>query len=521
MKTVQNNLNGEENKISEIERLVNGKDKTERVVGVEIEDQTATLFIEQPDGTIVQEQRKNRWWILSHQQISNKSHRLSGSLYYKWGNQYSTKEDWNSTLHNLRKKRIDFYTAYDPKEQLTIKDGLTYYKGMKHTEPSILSFDIEATGLFHDNNSKVLLISNTYRKNGVIERKLFSYDEFINQGEMLKCWCKWIREKDPAIIVAHNGYSYDFPYLNFIANREGITLDLGRDGSPLIISESVSKFRVDGSREQEYHKCRVYGRELIDTYFLALRHDIVAKKYESYGLKAIIKAEGLEKTDREFYDASTIRFNYNDPVEWGKIKRYCIHDSDDALAVFDLTAPATFYLTQSIPKPFQNMVESATGSQINALMIRSYLQEGHSIPKPDPVKKFPGAISRGKPGIYKNCVRWDVASLYPSIILAYKVYDEDKDPKGNFLKIMEAFTNERLKNKKLAKETNDPYYEGLQNAQKIVINSGYGFFGAQGLHFNCLEAADFITARGREILATAIEWATNKPFNEWDQQFDE
>ena len=108
MKTVQNNLNGEENKISEIERLVNGKDKTERVVGVEIEDQTATLFIEQPDGTIVQEQRKNRWWILSHQPLSNKSHRLSGSLYYKWGNQYSTKEDWNSTIQHLRKKRADF-----------------------------------------------------------------------------------------------------------------------------------------------------------------------------------------------------------------------------------------------------------------------------------------------------------------------------------------------------------------------------------------------------------------------------
>lgn len=516
--TVNENLNGNADKRSEIEKLVNGKEGTERIVGIEVQDNQAVLFIEETDGTITETVVKNRFYVLLPFPERG-SVRLDGGLYYKHGLQFSKKSDWNEFVQGLRKRKRDFYTCYNEKEALLIKDGYTYFKGMKHTEPSILSFDIEATGLFHDENSKVLLISNTFRKNGRIERKLFAYDDYESPSEMLAAWATWVRDCNPSIICGHNIYSYDLPYLNYIAEKEGVTINLGRDGSPLEISKSVSKFRIDGSREQEYHKVKVYGREVIDTYFLAIKHDIATKKYDSYGLKAIIKAEGLERKDRVHYDSSQIRFNYTDDNHWTVIKEYCEHDADDALALYDLCAPATFYLTQSIPKPFQAMVETATGSQINVMMIRSYLQDGHSIPKPDTVSKYPGAISLGNPGIYSNCLKWDVASLYPSIILTYKVYDQDKDPKGNFLKIIEAFTKERLKNKKLAKETGDPYYEGLQNAQKIVINSGYGFMGATGLHFNCLEGADFITAKGREILTTAIEWATKEKFV-WEQQQD-
>jgi hypothetical protein len=54
--------------------------------------------------------------------------------------------------------------------------------------------------------------------------------------------------------------------------------------------------------------------------FLSIRYDTFAKKYNSYGLKNIIKQENLERIDRVAYDASQIRFNYKNPVEWVKIK---------------------------------------------------------------------------------------------------------------------------------------------------------------------------------------------------------
>lgn len=489
--------------------LIHGKDQTSHLVSLEVEDDKAILFLEDKEGNLTEEVRPNKFWLL----FSNNepgSHKLQGNLHYQYGKQFKQNKDYQVAIQVARKKNKDFFTIYDTKEALMVKDGITLFKGLKHTDPSILSFDIESTGLFHNKDSKVLLISNTFRKNNIITRRLFCYDDYASQGEMLLDWCDWIKELDPSFIIGHNIYSYDIPYLNFIAENEGIELNLGRDGSPIKIAKNPSKFRVDGSRDLEYNKVRIYGREVIDTYFLAIKHDIVAKKYDSYGLKNIIKIEGLEKKDRVHYDSSQIRFNYTNPKEWDLIKDYCIHDADDSLTLYDLFAPAQFYLTQSIPKSFQSVVESATGSQINSMMIRSYLQEGHSIPKASEVKSFEGAISFGNAGIYRNVHKIDVASLYPSIILECKVYDEDKDPKGNFLKIMEKFTEERLKNKKLAKESK--YYDDLQNAQKIVINSGYGFMGATGLNFNSPEAAEFVTRTGREILTIAIEWATGKGF---------
>jgi DNA polymerase elongation subunit (family B) len=173
-------------------------------------------------------------------------------------------------------------------------------------------------------------------------------------------------------------------------------------------------------------------------------------------------------------------------------------------------AAPSFYLTQMVPKSFQSVVCSATGSQINSIMIRAYLQEAHSLPKESPAVEFEGAISMGNSGLYKNAFKIDVSSLYPSIMMAYKVYDESKDPEGKFLELVETLTKERLKNKALAKT--DKYYDDLQSSQKITINSCYGFLAAQGLLFNSPSKAAFITRTGREILQRAFKWAEEKKF---------
>lgn len=497
------------------DKLIYGKNPIEKVVSVEIDEDQAIVFTEDEEG-IKRTVLPHKYWYLQSKPGAN-AIKLHGSLHYQYGKQFKERNSWSQALAKLRKTGQDFFTIYDHKEAFLVKDGVTYFKGLKHTDPSALAFDIESTGLHRNESSKVLLISNTFRKNGNIIRKLFAYDEYESQADLIVAWCDWVREMDPSLLIGHNCYTYDLPYLNHVANMHGVDLKLGRDGSDTYFNTRPSQFRVDGSRSQEYHKVRVWGREVVDTMFLAIKYDTASKKYNSYGLKSIIKQEGLEKENRVHYDSSKIRFNYTNYSEWKLIKEYCEHDADDALALYDLMSPSLFYMTQIVPKSFQSMLESATGSQINTIMIRSYLQEGHSIPKADPVKAFPGAISRGKPGIYKNCIRWDVSSLYPSIMLQYKVFDEEKDPNCNFLKILEKLTKQRLEYKRIAKETKDPYYEGLQSSVKIAINSFYGFLAAPGLQFNSVECADFVTATGRKILSIAVEWATGSSFENWDK----
>src|SRR5690606_38585733 len=118
-----------------------------------------------------------------------------------------------------------------------------------------------------------------------------------------------------------------------------------------------------------------------------------------------------------------------------------------------------------------------------------------------------GGISFGNPGLYKNLFKVDVTSLYPSCILTYGIYPTKKDPQQNFLKMVRFFTEERINNKHKFKETKDSYYDGLQAAQKIAINSSYGMLGTNGLQFNDFNAANAVTLRGRSVLRKAILWA--------------
>lgn len=492
--------------------LINGKDQTKGIVGLEVEGDKAILFIQGEDGVITKHEKPHRYWLLSNENLG-KGRRMQGDLHYKYGYQFTDKQE----LYPFKNKNrnADFYQIYDDREAHMVLFGETFFKGLKHDQVSVLAFDIETTGLFHNKDSKVLLISNTFRDStGVVTRKLFSYDEFEDPKEMLDSWCDWVRECDPSIICGHNIYSYDLRYLEYIASQNNTALRLGREGQALEFANYDSRFRKDGSQTIGYNKVKIFGRACIDTMFLSIKYD-VARNFTSYGLKSIIKELGKEIDGRVFYDAAKIKDNYQVPEEWAKIKQYAEHDGDDALTLYDLMSAPLFYLAQAVPKTYQAMLESASGSQINSIMVRAYLQDGYSIPKANDVVPFQGAISASVAGIYKNCVRWDVAGLYPSIMRQYKVYSEHKDPKAYFLALTEFLTTERLKNKKLAKDTGDKYFDDLQSSQKVTANSLYGFLSTSGLNFNFPQGASFITQKGREILTTAVEWATGDKFESW------
>ena len=491
-----------------MKNLIYGKNPTQHIVSIEVEGDKATIFREK-SGVVTSEQVPHKFWLLCNERLDLTWVKMNGEQHYKFGKQFDSY--FKMKNERDRYEGRDFYTIYNAVEGLMAKDGYTYYKGMTVQDVSILSFDIETNGLVQNHDSRVFLISNTLRIDGVITRKLFSYEDYENDGEMIADWCNWVCDHDPSILTGHNIYGFDLPYLAHAAKLYDKKMLLGRNDSPIKFGRNESKFRVDGSRELHYFKAQIYGREIVDTMFLAYKYDI-GRKYASYGLKSIISAEGLEKTGRTFYEAGTIKDHYKNPVEWAKIKQYAEEDGDDALTLFDLMVPPFFYMAQMIPKPFQLINESATGSQLNSLMVRGYLQNRHSIPKADEAVPFEGAISFGEPGVYKNAVSLDIASLYPSIMLQYDVHSKAKDPDGNMLKLLNYLRDERLVNKKLAKETGLDKYKHLDGSLKIMINSLYGFMGAPGLNYNYPAGAALTTEKGREILIQSMDWAKEKGF---------
>lgn len=497
--------------------LIYGKDKTKNVVGLEPEDGKVTLFLELPDGSISTEVREFKNYILFADQLSEKFQRLSGNQPYKWLYEATSREKYLEVVSASYKKRHDFYIIRDPKEAYMCRHGATFFKGMKVSDVSVLSFDIETNGLALNSESRVLLISNTYRSRGTVTRKLFCEDEYASQVDMFVAWSKWVREMNPSIVLGHNIFGFDLPYMNHCGGTA--SMRLGRDGSPIKFADRGSQFRKDGSQSYDYTNALIYGREVIDTMFLAMKFDI-GRNYESYKLKSIIAHENLEREGREHYDASKIRENWADPVEREKIKRYAIDDADDALKLFDLMIPSFFYLTQSIPRSLQAIINSATGSWINSFMVRSYLQQGHSIARASQMpEKTEGGISFAVPMVYKNLFKVDLKSAYPSQILRFRLYDADKDPEANFYKMVCYFAEERFELKRKFKETKESYYRDRDSSAKVFLNSAYGVTITRGLNYNSPPIGAKITEETRNMIDLALLYASGKNRDFWVDKF--
>lgn len=481
-------------------RLIFGADQTEGIVSLTLKDEKCFIYTEALDGTIGTEVLEYSPFVLSPVKLKPRSERLKGEQYFK----YITSTTCEKFIQAQESYHKNIWLPRNLEECVTLELGLTYFKNRKVADISILSFDIETSGLTFHADSKVFLISNTFRRRGEITRKLFSIDEYDSQDAMIQAWVAWVREVNPSIMCGHNILSYDLPYLQHCSSKP---LNLGRDGSALEFATKISKFRKDASQQYDYHNAKITGREIVDTFFLSIKYDI-GREFPSYGLKPIIKYLGLEKEGRQYYDARHIAKNWADPVERAKIKQYAIEDSDDSLKLYDRMAPAYFYMANSIPKTFQAIINEASGAMLDTLMIRSYLQDGHSQPKTSLKEPYEGAISMGIPGVYDWACKADVASLYPSIMLNYDIYDRVKDPNRHMLYMLEYFREERLKNKELGAKTGEQYYKDLDQSQKILINSLYGFLGCGYLLYNYPEGAAQVTKYGREILLKGVEWAT-------------
>jgi DNA polymerase elongation subunit (family B) len=501
----------------------------DKIVSIEIGEEQTEIFFKGGLSELV----PTKLWITSSDYQYNWK-KLSGNLPFKYGISVDSPRKFYTT-----KKRDNIYTINNLKSNFMSRAGINYYKDLKFEEVSLLGFDIETSGLLNSPDKRVFIIANTFLKNGIFTRKMFSLDKFSSEFDMLKAWCEWVREINPDILLNHNIFGFDLPYLMAIGDKYNYQLELGRDGSAIKQMNYESSYRVDGTNEWTYRDIKCYGREIIDTMFLAVKYDI-GRNFPSWGLKPIAdylaKEAGAKKNPTEFdkyvassqdgrvfYDVASIKDNWTSPTEREKIKKYAEFDGDDAIMLFRKMAPPFFYLCRVIPMPFQLMMQKASGAWINSMLISEYIRDAHSLPKADPESSFvAGGMSYGVPGIYNNVVKFDANSYYPSTMLTFNIGPgANKDPLNKFLEMVKRETNKRFEYKKEFKLTNDDYYDNMQAASKVLINSAYGALGTKGLNFNNFDSAALITKCCRKGLQKAVEWATGKNILNWWPEYSE
>lgn len=484
-----------------------GKNQIQNIVGIEYRDGKLQIFTEDY-GEINCQELDFSPFVLYEGPVYPECQRLKGNLPLDHFKRYKNQGEAIKEQKIARWKGYETWRSNNIVEGAMIAKGLTFFKGMFPKDVSILSIDLETVEIDPNNpNAKILSAATAFRKAGKIERRLFPYDNYLKEEHLIKDLSDYIRKVDPSLVIGYNLLGFDIPY---IANRHD-NFRVGRNKSNWIIDERPREKRKDGSQSYSFNACHIYGRQVIDVLHFVIDYDLAnERKLPSYKLKEVMAFLKLEKEGRVHFDASQIKELYHIPEEWEKIKAYNLDDAEDPITLLDYIWEPYFYFTQHIPMSFERISQTATGTKINNFMLRSYLQQGHSIPIGDEKRHYEGGISFGNPGLYKNVNKVDVRSMYPSIILMLNLYVKHKDPEKHFLKMMKIFTEQKIQNKIKYEKTKDISYLNKSNSGKIFINSGYGATGAGRLNFNSMDLAEFIAAKGREILNKGIDWAKSK-----------
>ena len=396
----------------------------------------------------------------------------------------------------------------DPLHQYLLLSGKTHFTGMTFSDLKRMQLDIETycqAGFEFPNAAResdritAIALSDSTGWERLISGKEYGEAEML--GEMVE----EIQRRDPDVIEGHNLFRFDLEYIEARAKRHQVKLGAGRDGSPL--AGHASRMQI-AERSITYRKYEIFGRHIIDTWILAQHYDVATRELESFGLKEIARHFGIAGTDRTYVPGDRVSWYFDHDPD--TLFRYALDDVRETRAISDLLSPSYFVEAQIFPYSYQNVPLRGNATKIDALFLRKYLHQRRAVPRADEGREVVGGFTDMEhQGTARHVLHCDVTSLYPSIMLVYN-YLPKKDDLGVFTGLLRDLRAFRVKAKELARDARDDeskiYFNALQSTFKILINSFYGYLGFQMGHFNDFDAANQVTAKGRELIQSAVAW---------------
>lgn len=400
-----------------------------------------------------------------------------------------------------------YFCPRDPIQHELTVTGRTLFKGMRFEDLRRLQVDIECT------TTRGYEFCNAEREGDRIIAIAMTDGEWtevisgaeMDEAEMLRRFAARVRERDPDVIEGHNIFNFDLPFLERRAARLGVKLDVGREGQTP--ARRSSRFAL-GERTIAYERFEIFGRHVVDTFFLAQAYDLAQRSLSGYGLKEVAAHFGLTSRQRVYIEGSAIADMFErDPQ---RVMRYARHDVEETRRVSNLLSASAFAQARMLPYAYQNVCVRGNATKIDALLVREYWRRRCALPTPGAARRFAGGYTDVfLKGVVRNVHHCDVRSLYPSLMLARRI-GPASDEVGAFLALLKTLRDFRLDAR--GKMRGSPpgnertYYAALQGAFKILINSFYGYLGfAQG-RFSDFEAAETVARNGRELMQQMIEW---------------
>lgn len=347
-----------------------------------------------------------------------------------------------------------------------------------------------------------------FAPDGKIEEQMEREDLIIQALEDL------ISREDPDIVTGYNIDGYDIPHIlrrAKVISLEG--LKMGRDGS-LIDS-------------QGYRSWRARGRIVVDAWWEA-KKAFRPKKESLEAVSQLLFDEGKDDIDTSIIEE-----------EWANrredVVRYCQKDAELSLRILDRTQAVkrAMALSYVAKLPLYDILSGTTSNLIDSILIREADRKDIGIPmtrRETKTAKIEGAYVHSiEPGLYHWVIVLDFRSMYPSLMIENNICfttltgEEDgnipspipgiyfkpkKKREGLVPVILKRLMEDRInakKEMKAAKGSDEKeYYNGLQDAIKVLMNSFYGVFASYFYRFTDRSIGSSITAYARENIKEII-----------------
>ncbi len=338
--------------------------------------------------------------------------------------------------------------------------------------------------------------------------ELLTLDEETDDGErrLLVALNEAIRRIDPDIIEGHNLFKFDLDYLRQRGKRLKVPCAWGRFGRNAEFRNSRMKV---AERWIDFPRCDLPGRAVVDTYLLVQLYDITAREMTAYGLKDAAIYFGITPEDgggRTYIDGDDIQRAYRERRE--EFLAYLSDDLRETKGLADVLLPTYFEQARAFPIQLQEAALRGTAGKVDLLFLEEYYHARAACPAPVAIGTFEGGFTRSfQEGVFRDVLHFDVASLYPSLLLLIG-RNPRADTLGVFIPMLRRLREYRLKYKQLARTAptaaERDEAQARQTAFKILINSFYGYLGFSAARFGDGELAAEVTRRGRELLQALI-----------------
>ena len=339
-----------------------------------------------------------------------------------------------------------------------------------------------------------------------------------DEREIITEFIDLVIREDPDILTGYNIENYDIPYIirRMRENGMGDTLNLGRNRSPM----SHDKHGGWGCK----------GRVVIDAWKQVKKEKRPKRETLAY---VSMNYLGIQKLD---VDSSRMDEEWAKDPE--KVIRYCKRDAELPILLLEKLGiiQKNIDIAQVSRLPLNDVINGRTSTLIDSILIREADRRNIGVPMTlhsgNKESVTGGYVHKMSPGLFHWLCVLDFKSMYPSIIIANNICFTTLSPQGKTLApngarflsrerkegILPDILQKLMKDRELAKEKSNnagsdderEYYEGFQNAIKILMNAFYGVFASNFYRFTDKSIGGAITSFARSNITRIIDELENE-----------